>query len=46
MAVFYGQLAGHGKAEALTQAQRALIRWRRFSHPYFWAPIMLIGDWN
>lgn len=46
MAVFYGQLAGHGKAEALTQAQRALIRWPRFSHPYFWAPIMLIGDWN
>jgi CHAT domain-containing protein len=46
MAAFYAGLAQQGKAEALTQAQRALIRSPQFSHPYYWAPIVLIGDWN
>jgi CHAT domain-containing protein len=43
---FYADLAHHGKAEALTQAQRSLLRSGQFSHPYFWAPFVLTGDWN
>jgi len=44
------------KAEALRQAQLAMIGGRgakgaaseatpRFSHPYFWAPFILMGNW-
>ena len=43
---FYAGLAHEGKAQALAQAQRALIHSDSFSHPYYWGPIMLIGDWN
>jgi CHAT domain-containing protein len=46
MAAFYSGLAQQGKAEAVTRAQRALIQSPQFSHPYYWAPIVLIGDWN
>ena len=46
MRSFYAGLSQHGKAQALTQAQRTLIRSPQFSHPYFWAPIVLIGDWT
>jgi CHAT domain-containing protein len=46
MTTFYAALARQGKADALTQAQRALIRSPKFSHPYYWAPMVLIGDWN
>ena len=46
MTTFYAALAQQGKADALTQAQRALILSPRFSPPYYWAPIVLIGDWN
>jgi CHAT domain-containing protein/Tfp pilus assembly protein PilF len=41
------------KAEALRQAQTALIRGevkgpdgKDYSHPYFWAPFILIGNWR
>jgi CHAT domain-containing protein len=46
----YRQLAGGaGRAEALRQAQLALIRRRGsdggdFSHPFHWAPFVLIGN--
>lgn len=39
------------KAEALRQAQLALIRsaagdsTKRYSHPFFWAPFILMGNW-
>ena len=35
------------KAEALRQAQVALIRdeGSRYSHPFFWAPFILMGNW-
>jgi CHAT domain-containing protein len=46
MQVFYANLARHSKAEALTLAQRSMIRSQQFSHPSYWAPIVLIGDWN
>jgi CHAT domain-containing protein len=46
MAVFYKGLPQRGKAEAFTEAQRALIGSGAFSHPYYWAPFVLTGDWN
>jgi CHAT domain-containing protein len=44
---FYRQLSTStsSKAEALRQAQLALIRDQRFAHPSFWAPFLLIGNW-
>jgi CHAT domain-containing protein len=35
------------KAEALRAAQLSLLRDNpSFSHPYFWAPFILIGNWR
>lgn len=34
------------KAEALQQAQKKLASSKAYSHPYFWAPFILIGDWR
>lgn len=46
MATFYRHLgAGENKAEALRQAQLHLLRSRKYSHPFFWSPFILIGDW-
>ena len=36
---------GQSKAQALRQAQLALLRQREFAHPFFWAPFSLIGNW-
>jgi len=33
------------KAQALQAAQRQLIAGLRFSHPAYWAPFLLIGNW-
>lgn len=33
------------KANALRQSQLALINSREFSHPYYWAPFVMIGNW-
>ncbi len=46
MEVFYKGLPQHGKAEAFTEAQRVLMGSTTFSHPYYWAPFVLTGDWN
>jgi CHAT domain-containing protein len=46
MKSFYAGLSQQGKAQALTAAQRSLIGSPRFSHPYYWAPFTLVGDWN
>jgi CHAT domain-containing protein len=43
---FYKNLTQNGKAEALTRAQRLQIQSPRFSHPFYWAPFVLTGDWN
>jgi CHAT domain-containing protein len=45
---FYEELRDHpqaGKAMALRQAQLALIKGDAYSHPIYWAPFLLIGDW-
>jgi CHAT domain-containing protein len=37
---------GQSKAEALRQAQLDLMKDERFAHPAYWAPYLLIGNWN
>lgn len=47
MAEFYRQLIQPqgSKAEALRQAQLALLKQPKYQHPLFWAPFVLIGNW-
>ena len=33
------------KAEALRQAQLALIKSKDFNHPFYWSPFVLVGNW-
>ncbi len=44
---FYRQLKtpGISKAMALRNAQNMLIAQKRFQHPAYWAPFLLIGNW-
>jgi CHAT domain-containing protein len=47
MAEFYRELATQrGKAAALRGAQLALMNDARYSHPAYWAPFLMIGDWR
>jgi CHAT domain-containing protein/tetratricopeptide (TPR) repeat protein len=34
------------KSEALRQAQLSLLKNQEFTHPYFWSPFVLIGNWK
>ncbi|MDF0555202.1 CHAT domain-containing protein [Kamptonema sp. UHCC 0994] len=47
MTKFYEELAKKEvtKAEALRRAQQAVLQDKRFSHPYFWAAFVLVGNW-
>ncbi|MEQ8961712.1 MAG: CHAT domain-containing protein [Coleofasciculus sp. C2-GNP5-27] len=47
MVKFYQELAQANvtKAEALRQAQVALLHQSRFRHPYYWSPFVLLGNW-
>lgn len=46
MADFYrGLMNGMSKAEALRQAQIALLSNPKYQHPYYWAPFILLGSW-
>ncbi|MFP4119599.1 MAG: CHAT domain-containing protein [Coleofasciculus sp.] len=47
MVKFYQELAQANvtKAEALRQAQLALLQQSRFRHPYYWSPFVLLGNW-
>lgn len=47
MAEFYRQLKEPdvSKARALQAAQQHLVDNRRFSHPYYWSPYLLINNW-
>lgn len=48
MTEFYRQLATSkvSKAEALRNAQLALSQSREYKNPYFWAPFVLVGNWQ
>jgi CHAT domain-containing protein len=47
METFYKNwLKGMGKPEALRQAQLALKEMPQYSHPYYWAGFVMIGDWQ
>jgi CHAT domain-containing protein len=48
MRSFYRNLQTMPKAEALQQAQLSLAKADAMtsSHPYFWAPFVLVGDWK
>lgn len=48
MGQFYHQLAisGQTKAQALRQAQMALIKAGPYQHAGLWAPFLLIGNWH
>jgi CHAT domain-containing protein len=39
------QVAGTTKARALQQAKVALMQDRRYRHPAYWAPFLLINNW-
>jgi len=44
---FYKNLLdGQNKIEAITNAQRDLMKSEKFSHPYYWAAFELIGQWK
>jgi CHAT domain-containing protein len=46
MVQFYRELAKSGaKAEAVRSAQLHLLKQPSLSHPYYWAPFVLIGNW-
>jgi len=42
---FYGNLNTLPKAQALRQAQLALLRSNDLKHPYYWSPFVLVGNW-
>ncbi len=44
---FYGNLkqSSNTKADALRLAQLELVADRRYNHPGYWAPFLLIGNW-
>jgi len=47
MAYFYYYLKeGSQKVDALRQAQIRLSQEEAYSHPYYWAPFVLIGNWR
>ncbi len=47
MAEFYRALSqpGVNKAQALRQAQMALLKQKKLENPYFWSPFILVGNW-
>ena len=47
MSEFYQELTMKNttKAEAIRQAQLALLHTREYKHPFYWAPYVLLGNW-
>jgi len=47
MIEFYRLLKeGKDKATALQQAQIKIMEKEEYSHPYYWSPFILVGDWE
>jgi CHAT domain-containing protein/Tfp pilus assembly protein PilF len=47
MLEFYSLLkSGKDKATALQQAQKKMMEKKKYSHPYFWSPFVLVGKWK
>lgn len=47
MLEFYKLLKnGMDKATALQEAQKKIMSKKEYSHPYYWAPFELVGDWQ
>jgi CHAT domain-containing protein len=47
MLAFYNQLKnGVDKAIALQKAQITIMEKKGYTHPYYWAPFVLVGDWQ
>jgi CHAT domain-containing protein/tetratricopeptide (TPR) repeat protein len=46
MGRFYRELAGGAARDALRAAEREVLDDPRTSHPFFWAPFVLVGDWR
>lgn len=47
MTAMYTELSrGADLLRAMQQAQIAAMKRPRFQHPFFWAPLVLIGDWR
>lgn len=46
MVSFYDALKNNSKAEALRKSQVKFIKSGHYSHPFFWAPFILIGEWR
>jgi tetratricopeptide (TPR) repeat protein len=42
----YARLKTGSKAEALRFAKLSLLKSEGMSHPYYWAPVTLFGDWK
>jgi len=40
------QKTGVSKAQALQQAQQSLLYSKEFSHPFYWASFVLVGEWH
>ena len=43
---FYKNLKENNKANALRSAQLSLLKNPQYSHPFYWATFILIGDWR
>lgn len=47
MRLFYdGMSKSLNKAQAMREAQVAMIKNKKFKHPFFWSPFILIGNWQ
>lgn len=44
--MYSNKIKGKNKIEALRQAQIELKQKHEYSHPYFWAPFILMGNWQ
>jgi hypothetical protein len=44
VAYYRALLAGAGRSEALRQVQLAMMQSKNYSHPYYWASFVVVGE--